>query len=150
MLLGLCVIVIIANNRWMPVLAVLAGGLLYFSLSRVIWGQLPEYNPLFQWLLNCCSSESWFRNLVYTQDLIINIILALPLGYLIFIIKPGKPLLFLALAVLPGFVLGTYHLLTPEYSSENYRIFFPGWFLELFSVPIAFLLILGINRVRNT
>ena len=87
--------------------AQLAGlALIYRAIATTIWTYLPRHNPITQWLLDTYagpSSELYYA-LVFVHDAIVNVLLALPVAYLITRIKPDRRWLYIAAFVLAMFV----------------------------------------------
>ena len=131
------------------VLICTAAGLLFFYLLRIFWGYFPDINPIFKGLLSCCAGSVWFSPVIHGQDILVNILLCLPLAYLIRKLEPQVLWLYLTSAVLPSFVFYNYHLFTPAYSGWTATDFAFGWSVQLLCLPIALALFLIRDRVRH-
>jgi len=118
------------------VLSALAGIIFYQGLMY-FWAHFPNVNPFFHWLLSCCAGSPWFRPVVLVHDIFINVLLCLPLGLFLIALKPANLWLCAAMAIVPSYVLRSYHFLTPEYSGWHVSDFALGWAMELFSLPIT-------------
>lgn len=91
------------------------------------------------------AGTGWFYPAIYTHDLLISVVIALPLAAIVYCLRPERYLVYLAVAILPGFVWNNF------IAVENFT-FFRGWYwlailaMELFSVPVALLLI---HKIRG-
>lgn len=87
--------------------AQLAGlAVIYYAVTGTIWAFLPRYNPITQWLLETYAGtdDNLYYVLVNTHDAIVNVLLALPIAYLITRIRPDRRWLFVAAIVLAMFL----------------------------------------------
>lgn len=87
--------------------AFLIGIALSYRLCLIlIWGYLPRYNPITNWILETYarSNADLYYTLVNVRDTVVNILLALPFAYLILRIKPDRRWLYAAAVVLALFV----------------------------------------------
>lgn len=130
-----------------PVLAVIIG-LVFFKALYLFWSFFPSWNPFFNYLLNCCVAAPWLKPLIYTQDMVINVLLCSIPASLLIKLNHKNLYLILALAVLPSFVLHNYHLFTEPVNS-SLTLFIPSWFNDLALLPIVALIIFKLISNNN-
>lgn len=116
-------------------------GFSFFFLVKVLWGYIPNINPVTNALFSCCTARSWFVPVIYAHDILINILLCIPFAVFLIKLIPNKLWLYTASALIPSFVYGNYHLLFPEYSSWTVSSLALNWAIELLCLPIALLLV---------
>lgn len=131
------------------ILSAVAGGCFYYVLVY-FWAYFPNVNPLFQGLLSCCAGTAWIRPVIWIQDVLINILLCFPLALFIFKLKPNSVWLCAICAVLSIFVLGNYHLFTPDYTGWHVRDLAIGWAMGIFPLPVAMILLILWGKRENT
>ena len=119
----------------------LIAGIMFYYVLMYFWGYFPNINPLFQWLLSCCAGTNWIRPVIWIQDILINIALCIPLAYFLLKLRPKNILLSAIFAIIPIIFLGSYHLMTPEYSGWHISDFAAGWVMQIFSLLVAILLL---------
>jgi len=125
--------------------AIIAGAI-YYYLVLIFWGYFPSFNPFFNWLLDCCAASAWFRPIVLFQDVVINVLLAIPLAWLLLRLNSERIWWCVLLALLPGFIYMHYHLFSWNHSLVDYTKFVPGWAMELLSLPVAVFLVRVCHR----
>lgn len=133
-------------------ISVLLGAGFYYLLIY-FWTYFPNVNPLFQWLLSCCTRAIWFRPVIFLQDLFINILLWVPLAFIIFRLKPINIWACAFFTVLPISFLGGYDLFTLfalELPYVDISYFAMVWVTNLFSLPAAMLVLILIGKHENT
>lgn len=78
---------------------------------------------------------------VFLSDSLLNVILCLPAAYAICRLKPPRLVVYLILAIVPGFIW-QYRLFFSDTSLlKDWAIFVPGVFLALVPLPLAALLL---------
>ena len=116
-------------------------GLAHFIFLTFCWKYLSIYVTEIPLHLNLEISDSLKFNLF---DIVVNILLSVPAGYLIYKLQPRKLLLYLTLAIVPSFLWLNINLIIEPSSFFEYvpwYTFLPGWLYLLFSIPIAILII---------
>ena len=71
-----------------------------------VWSYLPKYNPVTQWILDTYAgvNRALYYTLIFANDVIVNMLLALPIAYLISKIRPDRRWLYVAAIVVAMFV----------------------------------------------
>ena len=71
-----------------------------------VWAYLPRYNPITQWILDTYAgvNKGLYYTLIFANDIIVNLLLALPVAYIITRIRPDRRWLYVAAIVLAMFV----------------------------------------------
>ena len=122
------------------VLAALIGAAQTYSLS-FFWGYISAYSLLPHWLIARGIRGVPFRALVYFLDFLLNVALCLPAAYALCRLSPPRLILYLALAVIPGFIW-QYRLFFKDVSLiTDWVIFVPGAFMSLIPLPFAALVL---------
>jgi len=127
----------------------LVGGAFYYFLAY-FWAYFPDINPIFRGLISCCSATSWFRPTLLAHDIFINILLSIPLALFIVKLKPKNVWMYVLSAVLTIFVAGHHHLLFSADVNWQISDISLGWGMELYSLPIAILLITFLGKSETT
>ncbi len=136
--------------------AQLAGlALIYRAIATTIWAYLPQHNPITQWLLDTYAgpSNALYYVLVFFHDAIINVLLALPVAYLITKIRPGRRWLYIAAFVLAMFIWD-YRVVLFERRDFFDFIFgsgrtFTGFILYVSYLPAAMLCVSVFSSSKN-
>ena len=116
-------------------------GVAHFIFLTFCWGYIAMYSPQTPWNLSFEISESLKFSLF---DIVVNILLSFPAGYLIYKLQPRKLLLYIALAIVPSFLwLNRNFIIEPSnvFEYTSWYMFLPGWLYLLFSIPVAILII---------
>ena len=119
--------------------AALLIGIVQTYLLIVCWAYIAMYTPLPQWLIGQGMNGSAFRIVLFATDFIISVLLSLPAAFLICKLPPSKPLVYLALAVLPGFLWQYSNVIGDGSLFQDWR-HLPGALSALFMLPVAVLI----------
>lgn len=125
----------------------------YYFVLAMFWGLFATYNPIFKWLLNtyAVTDPALFRLAVWSHDIVVNVLLALPFALLITKISPDRRWAYVALAVLLVFI-GQYRLVLFDIGlleflvHSNDALF--GMIFTLVCLPFALLLVTLVQRRR--
>jgi hypothetical protein len=123
------------------VLTSLVLGIAQTYLLVLVWGHLAVNNPLRVWLLDAGLRGEALRAVLCPIDFLINVVLSLPVAFVLLSLRPARPLLFLAIAVAPYFFLLNFHLIGSGTLAQYWRSFAFGWVQELLALPAAALLL---------
>jgi len=123
-----------------PSLLALLMGTVHTHLFIMCWAYIAVYTPLPLWLVTLGVTGFSWRLVLFVTDLLVGILLCLPAAYLLCRLRPPKLALYLALAVLPGF-LWQYRGLATAAPSLDWFSYVPGMLLALASLPIAALVV---------
>lgn len=123
-------------------------GFIYHYLVLVLWGFLPFINPITSALFDCCTTESWYRALIWGHDVLVNVALQLPLAYLLLRLNSNRVIGLLAIALLPSLVYWNYHLFWPELIDVLSFDLMSGLLMEYLSLPIATILLIVVFNVN--
>jgi hypothetical protein len=107
------------------------------------------YFSITNWLIPLDLSRALFIISVYIYDLLLNILLCIPAAYLLSRLQPQKLALYLALAVLPGFLWQYSSLFTNPTSFSPFLTFVPGITMALLMLPLASLIVTRARRRNN-
>ncbi len=124
-------------------------GVVFYSCLIYFWPYFPSFNPPFQWLLSCCAASSWFRTVIHLQDIIVNTALCIPLALLLLKISPRNVWPSVAVALLSMFLIGHYHLFSPENWGWHINKFALAWLMQLIPLSLA-VISLRIKKTRET
>lgn len=138
-----------SNHLALSVLAALAIGLAQSILLVSAWAYIAAYSPLPTWLLSIGMSGIPWQATIYALDLAVNVLLFIPAAYLLSLLRPRNMLLYLSLAVVPGFVW-QYALVFENPSAFSPLLpFVPGIITALFVLPLATLVVSRVTRREN-
>jgi hypothetical protein len=107
------------------------------------------YFSITNWLIPLDLSRALFITSVYIYDLFLNILLCIPAAYLLSRLQPQKLALYLALAVLPGFIWQHSNLFTNPTTFSPFLTYVPGITMALLMLPLASLAVTWARRRRN-
>jgi hypothetical protein len=119
------------------VLTSLALGTAQTYLLMLVWGYLAVKSPLLERLLDMGLRGAALRAVVCPLDFLTNVVLSLPVAFVLVSLRPARLLLFLVIAVVPSFLWLNFHLVGSSTLAEFWRSFIPGWILQLFALPAA-------------
>ena len=119
--------------------AALLVGIAQTYLVILCWAYIAMYTPLPQWLIAQGVSGSAFRLVLFATDSTISVLLSLPAAFLICKLRPSKPFVYLALAVLPGFFWQYRNVIGDGSLFQDWR-YLAGVFSALFMLPVAVLI----------
>ena len=122
------------------VAAALLIGIVQTYLLVLCWAYIAMYTPLPQWLVAQGVTGNTHRTVMFATDFSISVLLSLPAAFLLRALRPRKLLLYLLLAVLPGFVWQYSNVLGDATLLRNWR-FLPGILSALLALPVAALIV---------
>ncbi len=128
-------------------ISAIAGAFFYFILVY-FWTYFPSVNPLFRWLLSCFTDSSWFKPVIYLQDMLANTLLCIPLALLLIKLNPKNVWPSVAIALVSIFLVGHYHLFLQEYQGWHINDFGLVWALQQIPLPMA-ILFLQLRKKRE-
>ena len=105
-------------NLSASVIVALVVGLVHADVLAFLWGYISAYSPLLKWLLGFGLRSSSLQIAVFSIDFLTNVVLSLPIAYLLLKLRPAKLALFLTVAVVPGFVWFNVHLVGSQALAE--------------------------------
>ncbi len=94
---------------------------------------------MLRWLISVAFTGISLHASIFLIDVLINVSLCLPAAYAICRLSPGKLLVYLPLAVIPGFIWQYRLFFEDSTLFRDWAIFVPGVMLALFSLPLAVL-----------
>ncbi len=109
-------------------------GYAQFAMLVFLWSFIARYSPLVKWCVAIGLHRASIHAVVYVADLLTNIVLSLPAAWVLVILRPPKLALYLALAVLPVFLLTNAPLFFDHVFSTMVLL---AWTNELAALPIA-------------
>jgi len=74
-------------------------GFIHFLAREYLWSHLVAVNQVPHWLYKHGVTGDLWRTLVFTQDTIINVVLCLPLVFVLRLLRPFHPWTYLAVAM---------------------------------------------------
>ena len=128
------------------VIVALVVGLVHAYVLAFVWGYIAAYSPLLKWLLGFGLRSSSLQIAAFSIDFLTNVVLSLPVAFLLVKLRPAKLALFLSVAVVPAFVWFNVHLVGNEAVAESWRYFAPGWVQQMSALPVAAYLLRFITR----
>jgi hypothetical protein len=115
----------------------LAIGVLQLIFLMYAWALIALYSPILSWLQSTGLKGASLWSVVLFTDSLTNLALCLPGAYALCLLRPKKLALYLALAVIPGF-LWQYRLFFTEADRfDNWTIFIPGALSAALTLPVA-------------
>jgi hypothetical protein len=113
------------------------------------WGYIAMHSLLLRWLVMHGIKGNLLYSVVFIHDTIINVILCLPAAFVLRRLSPRKPMAYLAIAVLTGFLWDNRLLFDQPLSpGMSYGMFIHGMALTLVMLPLASALIGMLDRRR--
>lgn len=123
-----------------PSVLALLIGLAHTLFIIMCWAYIAVHSPLPSWLMAQGITGQPLHVVLFVTDLLVNVLLCLPAAYLLCKLKPFKLVLYLVLAILPGFLWQYSGLLTGPLPPSLLALV-PGMLLALLPLPITVLLI---------
>ena len=123
------------------VLTSLVLGIAQATLLMLVWGYLAVNSPLPGWLLGVGLRGAALRAVLFPIDFLINVVLSLPVAFVLLSLRPTRPWLFLAIAVAPYFLWLNFQLVGSSTLAEFWPSFAIGWVQDLFALPAAALVV---------
>jgi hypothetical protein len=133
----------------LSILAAIAVGVAQTVLLLTVWAYIAAYSPLPAWLLSLGMSGPPWRATIFALDSVINLVLCIPAAYVLCLLRPRRLALYLAAAVVPGF-LWQYRLVFEDPSAFSpLAPFLPGILTALLALPLATLVASRVVRREN-
>ena len=79
-------------------------GIIQSLLLMLIWAYIAAYTPVPRWLIDLGILGTAFYSILFVLDFFLNILLCLPVAFVICRLRPEKLALYTTLAVVPAFV----------------------------------------------
>jgi hypothetical protein len=133
----------------LSILAAVIIGLVLTIFVIAARAYIQIYFSITNWLIPLDLSRALFITSVYIYDLFLNILLCIPAAYLLSRLQPQKLALYLALAVLPGFIWQHSNLFTNPTTFSPFLTFVPGITMALLMLPLASLAVTWARHRRN-
>jgi hypothetical protein len=113
-------------------------GFIHFLASEYLWSYLVVVNPLPLWLARHGVTGDLWRTLVFTQDALINIVLCLPLVFVLRVLRPFHPWAYLAVAMLVGEAWNFRGVFAePLPPGLGYSIYLPGLLMTVVAFVVS-------------
>ncbi len=113
------------------------GGLILTYFAVLCWAYIGAHTPVLRWLVDLGLRGSALRVVLFPIDFLTNVVLSLPLAFVLVRLQPRKILLFLAVAIIPSFVWLNLPLLGNEFFHDLWPSFALAWLHSLFALPVA-------------
>lgn len=139
-------------RSWMSLASAALLGIVQMYVLMILWGYISVYTPLPRLLVSLGLRGAAFQSVVFLCDALTNIVLCLPVAYLICKLRPPRLLAYLVLAIAPSFIW-QYRLFLSDMSLFRlWALFVPGVVLTLAPLPLAALLVrsVAVQRAPNT
>ena len=134
------------GNLLFAIAASLAIGIAQTALLVYCWVYIAIYNPVPHWLTALGLHGMAHRTVLFSLDFLVSVILCLPAAYLLCLLRPRKRLLYLAAAVVPGFIWQYSLFFQDPAAFRDFGQFVPGILASLLMLPAAVLVITRISR----
>ena len=112
-------------------------GLAQTFLVTWCWAYIGMYTPLPRWLIEQGITGSSLRAILFVSGFVVSVLLCVPAALLLYRLRPKKLWLYLALAVLPGFLWEYRIVLGDSTLHRHWDLFLPGALATLFMLPVA-------------
>jgi hypothetical protein len=129
------------NRFSTSVVAALLIGIVQMYFLTILWVYIAAYTPLLRWLRALGLKATALHAVIFVSDSLLNVILCLPAAYAICKLKPPRLLVYLILAIVPGFIWQYRLFFTDTSLIKNWAMFAPGVLLALLPLPLAALLL---------
>lgn len=133
----------------LSILAAVLIGFVLIIFVIAVRSYIQIYFSITNWLIPLDLPRSLFITAIYIYDLLLNILLCIPAAYLLSRLQPQNLALYLALAVLPGFIWQHSNLFTNPTTFSPFLTFVPGITMALVMLPFATLIVIWARRRRN-
>ena len=126
-----------SGNFPLALVAAAVIGLAQMFVLLYCWNYIAAYSPLPHWLLSLGVMGFPFRALLFALDFIVSVALCLPAAFALCQLRPRRLLVYLIVAVVPGFIW-QYSLFFQNPSAfHDFGKFIPGIVSALFMLPAA-------------
>jgi hypothetical protein len=129
------------SNIYLSVVVAFIIGIVQLFVLDYCWRFISMYSQLPTWAIESGIRGASFSIFFFITDLLLNIIICLPAAYALCKLRPQKLLVYLPLAVIPGFLWQYRLVFTDPSAFYNWTVFAPGAFSAIFMLPIAVLII---------
>jgi hypothetical protein len=130
------------DNVFLSVAASALIGLVQTAFLVFLWVFISVYTPVPHWLSSLGLRGAPHLAIQDALDFIVNVLLCLPAAFVISRLRPRKALLYLAVAVIPGFVWQYSYLFQHPPAMHELGSFVPGILSALLMLPVAALLVM--------
>ena len=128
-----------SDNLPLSLVAALAIGIVQLFALIYFWTGMTLYVQHAPWLVSHGVTGTSLKSILIVFDTAINLLLCLPAAFALCALRPRKIAIYLAVAVIPGF-LWQYRLFFSDATLfENWTIFIPGALSAAFTLPLAVL-----------
>lgn len=126
-----------SDNLLRSVAAALIIGVAQMFVLIYFWEWMTLYVQHLPWLLSHGVHGVWLKALLFVFDNSINVALCLPAAFAICSLRPRRLVMYVVVAVLPGF-LWDYRLFFMNTTLfQNWSVFLPGALSAAFTLPAA-------------
>ena|SRR3990167_6006040 len=115
--------------------AVQLGALIHF------WTYFPIYSPITPLGISAWIHGSFSWPTIFVIDTIINLILCLPAAWVILKLRPQRWVIYLVVAVVPGFLWQFENFWLDPSLFQQWRMFLPGAITAALTLPASFLIL---------
>ena len=119
------------------VAAALVIGIVQAYLLILCWAYIAMYTPLPQWLIAHGVTGTSLRAVLFATDFSISVLLSIPAAFLLCVLQPRQLVLYLLLAVVPGFLWQYSNLLEDTSVLNDWQLFLPGALSFVLALPVA-------------
>ena len=139
-----------SDNLPLSLVAAIAIGLVQMFVMIHFWNGMTLYVQHVPWLVANGVTGSSLKALLFVFDTAINLLLCLPAAFSLCALRPQRLAIYLAAAVIPGF-LWQYRLFFSDSALfDNWKIFIPGVLVAALTLPLAVLVVRLLASRRAT
>lgn len=130
-------------------------GAVHAVSAAVFWGYFPSHNPVFDWLIEVFAKTGFdvaFRIALYSHDLFVSTIIAIPFAALVSILIPKNAWKHLWVALATFTILINWSaFVAPQDFVHVLRLwsFYMGTLVTVCSVPLAYCIVLTVKSRKN-
>lgn len=136
-----------AGNLPFAILASVVIGIAQMFLLLFCWAYIAAYTPLPRWFISLGIHGTPLHALLFVLDFLVSVALCLPAAFALWQLRPRNLPVYLAAAVLPGFIW-QYRLVFQDPSTfSQFSLFVPGIVSALLVLPAA-VAIISLMRKR--
>ncbi len=121
-------------------------GFAYQQGLLLFWSYSAIYNPLTNYLFDCCVTDSWFRYVIYSHDLIVNLLLSFILAFALIKLNAKRFCLSVVLAISVVAICNYHDSLFYLFSKVSPLLLGYELIAVVLSCPIAILIV---RKLRN-
>ncbi|MDR3447604.1 hypothetical protein [Dyella sp.] len=140
------------TGKWLMATVVSAMlGFIHVVTLGYVWSHLVQVNPIPHWLITHGVTGNSLHGLLFTQDVIINVILCLPIVLVLRLLRPFHPWAYLATALLVAEAWTYRSIFTnPLPQGLGYGIYLSGLLMTVVAFVIASAAVGALARFRRT